>query len=336
MLPIRMRISIMMLRVLIGPIEHAGVSRAVFLREVGVDSAALEDGSGWMSLERYGRVLERARAVSGDPALGLHMGEHTRAVMLDVVGPLLEHSGTLREAFDAMGPYSRLLSVGHEPELHERGDSAWIRFPSLRGDGPFVQVTAEWVMASLVPFLRLFVGAQGLPRRVAFAYPAPAHAAEYRRLFRGAECFDRKFTQLELPRAWLDEAQPYRSPQVYDSLKAQADRALGRIDRTESTRDRVVRALSKGETVTVTTVAEVARELDTSERSLHRRLRAEGLSFSALLAEHRMAEAKRRLEGPNASIQQVAFALGFKTAASFHRAFKRWTGMTPRQYQESL
>lgn len=331
-----MRLSIVMVRTLVGPIERAGASSARFLREAGIDPRVLEEGSAWITLDEYTRVVGIARELSGDPALGLHMGEHARAVVLDAVGPLLEHMGTLREAFEAMGPYSRLLSVGHEPELHERGDVAWIRFPSLRGENAFVQVTAEWIMVAMIPFLKLFVGEKAKPKRVAFAYAAPAHCAEYKRIFGGIERFDQPFTQLEMPRAWLDEAQRYRNSEVYASLKAQADRALSRIEREESVRVRIERVLARRGTDGDITLAEVARELDTSRRSLLRKMSAEGVSFTALLAERRMQDAKRLLERPSASIQETAFALGFTTAAAFHRAFKRWTGMTPKQYQDSL
>ncbi|MDD9934785.1 MAG: AraC family transcriptional regulator [Myxococcales bacterium] len=331
-----MQISIVMVRALIGAVERAGVTRERFLREAELDAGALENGATWLTVEDYTRILMLARVLTAAPALGLHIGEHSRAVMLDTIGPLLEHVATLREAFASMGRYSRLLSVGHEPELHERGDSAWLRFPSLRGPGPFVEVTAEWTMAAMVPFLRLFAGERASPRSVSFAYPAPAHRAEYGRLFGGVERFERTFTQLEMPRAWLDEAQPYRSAEVYASLKSQADRALRRIERAGSVRARIEQVLTKQQAGTGITLAQVARQLQMSERSLHRRMRAEGVSFRTLLADGRRRRAKRMLEQPGTSIQETAFALGFTTPTAFHRAFKRWTGVTPRQYRDSL
>ena len=81
---------------------------------------------------------------------------------------------------------------------------------------------------------------------------------------------------------------------------------------------------------------EVARELEISARSLRRRMLAEGLSYGNLVTRSRTNAAKRMLQRPSSSIQETAHAMGFASAAAFHRAFKRWTGMTPKQYRESF
>jgi AraC-like DNA-binding protein len=170
---------------------------------------------------------------------------------------------------------------------------------------------------------------------VCFAYSAPSHAAEYERVFGGAERFDREMTELVFPRAWLDRAQPYRSPELYAVLKEQADRSLGRIERDVPLRSRIEEILIK-RAPRALTMDDVASELGISDRSLRRRLATEGLSFSDLLAQSRMSAAKRMLERPGTSIKEVAFTMEFASEAAFHRAFKRWTGMTPKQYQESF
>ena len=82
------------------------------------------------------------------------------------------------------------------------------------------------------------------------------------------------------------------------------------------------------------TLEEIARYLKQSARTLRRRLRDEGTTFSRLRQRVLEREACRRLESPGASIQEVSHALGFAEPATFHRAFKRWTGITPAAHLE--
>ena len=325
-----------MVRALAGVLERRGASREHFLSVARIDPRWIEEGTMRLSVGDYVRSIEAALEVSGDPAFGLHMGEQARSAMFDVVGPLSEHAETLRQSVESMTRYSRLLSEGgYEPELREGGDTAAICFPSLRGDWPAVRMTAEFAMTALLSTIGLFAGGGARPSEVRFAYAKPEHVAEYERIFGGAARFDCDVTEMVFPRAWLDKTQPYGSPEIFELLKAQADRTLDRLDRDVSLAEAIERILSKHGPRPLT-MDDVARELDISARSLRRRMLTEGLSFSVLLTRNQMNVAKRKLERPKASVQEIAYEMGFASAAAFHRAFKRWTGTTPKQYQDSF
>ncbi|MFO0658260.1 MAG: helix-turn-helix transcriptional regulator [Polyangiaceae bacterium] len=95
--------------------------------------------------------------------------------------------------------------------------------------------------------------------------------------------------------------------------------------------DRVRQALANGLSDGGVTLAEVAKRLKMSERSLQRKLASEGVSFDALLDEIRRDLALRYLSDRNIAIAEVAFLLGYSEPSPFHRAFKRWTGTTPSE-----
>lgn len=84
-----------------------------------------------------------------------------------------------------------------------------------------------------------------------------------------------------------------------------------------------------------TDMQSVARALDISVRSLRRRLEAEGKSYNDILNEALATVAKHLLNDPRRTIQEVAYDMGFSDPSTFHRAFKRWTGVTPSAYRES-
>lgn len=330
-----MLVSILMVRALAGVIERSGASRERFLAEAGIDPRWIEEGTMRLPVAHYVRAIDAALAVSGDPAFGLHMGEQARSAMFDVVGSLTEHAETLRQSIETAGRYARILSEGHEPELREDGETASFRLTALRGDWAAVRMTAELSMTAMLSALELFVGAGARPSTVCFAYPEPPYASEYERIFGDAARFDQPFTEMIFPRAWLDKAQPYASAELYAVLKAQADRSLDRLERDSALSQRIEKALASFEARPFT-MDDVARELGISARSLRRKILAEGVSFGDLVARNRMKTAKRMLERPGASIQETAYAMGFASPAAFHRAFKRWTGKTPKEYQDSF
>jgi AraC-like DNA-binding protein len=82
-------------------------------------------------------------------------------------------------------------------------------------------------------------------------------------------------------------------------------------------------------------VSEVARRLGISSRSLSRKLYEEGVTFAEILDELRKALAKRYLDEHELQVSEIAWLLGYQEVSSLTHAFKRWTGMTPRQFRLS-
>jgi len=83
----------------------------------------------------------------------------------------------------------------------------------------------------------------------------------------------------------------------------------------------------KGEAPTITMVASA---LAMRARNLQRGLAAEGTTFQVLLDDARHELAVRHLPEPNATVAKVAWLVGFSEPSAFHRAFRRWTGHSPR------
>lgn len=83
-----------------------------------------------------------------------------------------------------------------------------------------------------------------------------------------------------------------------------------------------------------TRIDEVARALGCSRNTLYRRLRAEGTNFEQVRDRLRQKRATARIRG-GASVKETAYRLGFSDPAAFSRAFKRWTGKSPKALRTS-
>lgn len=330
-----MRVSTHMVRALVSAVECAGGSREHLLARSAIASEQLDGPDAWLSVCDYMRILETAVEVSEDPALGLHFGERATSGVFQLLAHLVEHAATLGEALEMIVRYTALLAQGFEPEVILEAEHALLRFPWLCGDSPAVCVMAELAMSGLMRLLRLYVGQHARGVSVSFAYREPACAADYRRVFGRGTHFEQPFTQLQFPRAWLARTQLYANPELQRSLVLQADRELA-LQHSDRFSARVEQSLARHEPRALPNVTAIARELGMSSRTLLRRLRSEGVTFTELILKHRSSEARRLLEPGALSVREVAEAMGFADTPAFHKAFKRWTGLTPMQYVSSV
>ena len=83
------------------------------------------------------------------------------------------------------------------------------------------------------------------------------------------------------------------------------------------------------------TLRATARDLQISPRTLQRRLDDRGLSFTVLLARAEAQRACHLLRNQTLHISEISRALGYRDPSSFSRAFRHWTGVSPREYRSS-
>jgi len=119
--------------------------------------------------------------------------------------------------------------------------------------------------------------------------------------------------------------------QALEFLDIGISREREKVDLFESV-ERAVRKNMK----CLPTLADVARQLHLSERTLRRRLGDSAVSYQALLDNVRKNRAIELLGNTALSIEQVALEVGFSDAHNFRRAFKRWTRSSPSDLRTSL
>jgi AraC-like DNA-binding protein len=170
-------------------------------------------------------------------------------------------------------------------------------------------------------------------REVAFEYSAPPYRSEYARLFEGAERFHQSFTGIVFDRELLAAVQLHHDTGYHRALELQAETRVARLGRSKSYTERVRDYLVDGKTSRGDDLEGVARALGLSVRTLRRRLQEEGTNYSAIASAAFVALAKRFLLDEERSVDETAYAMGYSTPSSFHKAFKRWTGTTPKAFR---
>jgi len=162
--------------------------------------------------------------------------------------------------------------------------------------------------------------------------PPPARPTRHAALLGGPVSFGCATAALRLsPQTW-SAALPGADPGLQATLQELAEHAgLGRAsdgDLRLQIRSRLRLLLPEGHAA----AAEVAQALGLSERTLHRRLQAEGTSFRQVLEAFREAEAERLLGAGRIPLGELALWLGFSDQTAWNRAFRRWKGCSPTEW----
>jgi AraC-like DNA-binding protein len=83
-------------------------------------------------------------------------------------------------------------------------------------------------------------------------------------------------------------------------------------------------------------IGKAASKIGVNVRTLQRRLASENLTFRHIVERVRFTAASAWLPQPEMSVTEIAFDLGYQDVSHFSRAFRRWSGKSPRQYRQEI
>lgn len=278
-----------------------------------------------------------AASLTHDAAIGLHVAEWLPRGALDLVEYAFRSSASLASALERLARYGRVISDRVAIRLDMNRDKLVLQVRDA-GSTPLHPGRAEFALAVVLKLARDSTGRRIVPQQVCFAHPSPAEDVEYSRFFQVRVVFDAGTTSMILGAE--DAARPLIGAD--DALSAivhrRLDKALNDRRRSEGGqfRERVRRLMVEHLGRTTLTPPKVARALTVSRRTLSRRLAEEGTSFGDLFDDVRRESACALLQDRGLSVGDVAFFLQYSEPAAFHRAFRRWTGQTPRDFRSTV
>ena len=272
--------------------------------------------------------------VPGDPtALVAHVARNARIDAFGVLGFAAMTAPNGLDGLAASCRYHRLITDRGCWTLESIGG---LLLATWHSDGPWslgrhlsdLSVLAHFAVCIQQLFDRVPL------REVRYRQPPPPGAEALAQLFGCPVGFSAGHDALVLDRHELARlSPPHANPAMYAFFRQRGDELLARRwERTTRSLDlvgRVCREIGAG-LASGPTMTRVARELGMSERTLHRRLRQRQTSFSELVERERHRAANLLLQRAELSISEIALELGFSESSAFSRAFRRWTGRSPR------
>ena len=171
--------------------------------------------------------------------------------------------------------------------------------------------------------------------RADFAYPSPPHATEYRMLFCASTRFEMPTTFIEFDSTFLAAPVVQSERTVKEFLRAAPENILLKYKNADGVTARIRRRLRQVLPQELPALEAIAHEFNTAPATLRRRLKAEGQSYQSIKDELRRDMAVTYLSSTTKSVHEIAQAVGFLEPSAFHRAFRKWTHMSPAAYRRA-
>ncbi len=313
---------------------HDSVDETALLRSAGVDPDAPVDPSFMISDSDYYALFERAARL--DPN-GVELPLRTGASMLcddyGAFGLAWKSAPTLRGSFERAERYARVLTSVTSYEVQSTDDGAYMH---MHRDGERrlgLRLSNEATIASVFSISQQVASRPFRPLAIYFKHEAPGDGDAHERHFGCPVHFGADRDALFVSNEALAHPNQLGDAGIAQFFDAHLETELAKLEDDSSLDKRVRIQVSQALSGGVPTIAQIGERLNMSERTLQRRLSDRGHSFQGLVDEARRQLAERLLTQSGYSLADISFLAGFSEQSAFTRAFKRWSGQTPRSYR---
>lgn len=316
-------------------LELEGLDCRLLFQQLGLDYAALDDPDARFTQDSMTRLWQLAEELSGNLAIGLNMAKVVRPASFHVVGYALMSSRTLKEGFDRLVRFQRIIAESSDLSFRLLPEG-YALVLTVHGDHlPPTRHSAEASLACALALCSWLTGRTIEPVRVLVQGEQPVDVQPYKIAFHAPLVFNAPFDALIFKREDMEAPLPTANEAMALLHDRFAGEYLARFSEsrvTHKARQVLCRLLPQGEPKREM----VAQALHLSQRTLQRRLQEEGTSFQALLDDTRRELAEQYLAQPNMTLLETAYLLGFADPSNFFRAFRRWFDATPGEYRARL
>jgi len=317
-------------------ISSHGLDPQPLLLQYGLDSARLAEAGARLSIPRYMRLGHAAIQLTGDPGLGLRMGQLSRLSQAGLAGVTADQAPNVREAARALTRFEALYGSNYrgQSSFVEDAEGAWLRFYSISPYNAYNRFVVDSIIAGWLHQLSSLARQPVQAQRIDIEFEAPEYSERYDAL--GDVHFGADANQLRLSQHTLALRNPQHCPSTWNLLLQLCERELEQLTRTRSLRERITRLLGPmlngGREPDL---EEVAARLKLPTWTLRRKLADEGTQFRAILNDTRRDLAMTYIRDTELAFGEIAYLLGFASAQAFQRAFRRWNNQTPGEFRRS-
>lgn len=317
-----------------------GADRTQLLGIAGLSETDLSRQDGRVTIDAYHAVIGGAIALTGDGAIVMRQVIETKLEDMSIVGQIVHSSDSMIHSIEQVNRYLRLMvdvdfmQGTDRYEVVIEGEEVWI-VDHLPNPNESVMAIEGSFSRFISEFRRSFPD-RVFARKMEVTFPPPAYVAAYDELLQIPVTFNATRNALCIDKFWLNTDFDAGKRYIFSVFTDHADELLAEMDHTDTMRSQVeARILPEMHNGTIS-MDRIAQDLGMSRQTLYRRLRDEDLTFAEVHDDLRQRMARDFLTARKVSVNETAYLLGFSEASSFVRAFKRWTGTSPKVFRDGL
>ena len=320
------------MRIFVLVAENLGVDRERILEDTGIDESFLVQTDTYLTYGQYRQMKLNACRYVQDPTFYLQYGASINLTEHGRLGHLAFSCASFEEALKNTAKYIKILNRMYDLTAHLKGDVARLEMDTIIPCKELYVCEMEQMMAALYQALKLIPNNQSLIRSVSFKYSRPAHGHRYPEFFGSQLRFDSSHNAIEFDATEFRRNWNYGDPMIAKITQRNLEDTLQELDQMEGMKTRIREAILRHPTG-FPRQEEVAARLNVTPRTMARYLQRQNTSFQELTDTLRKDMAIEYLTTTAWTIDEIADALGYSSAANFGRAFKKWTGQPPSEFR---
>ncbi len=319
---------------LIAYLLNKGVSAKLIHSHTGLQVINKPQQESRISIIQYNALWQLVIQVSDDPAIGLKMGSDSDLSRMGIVGHVIFNSRNLEEGIEHYIHLFNLINEALIITLEKNSDTASIIFTHKYPDYYCIQDMERSLVQALYR-TRSWLEVNAPVQSIHFTHKAPSYESTYRKIFSCPVLFNQHQCKLVFSRSYLDYQSKKSNPYVKQASLQFANQLMTKFNYqslTEKVRSYIFTELEDNEPC----IERISAKLNISKQTLYRKLKAEGTLFKNLVEMVRFDKAKQLLNQTSLTTSEIAFRLGFSELSAFSRAFKRWSGVSPKKFRLTL
>jgi AraC-like DNA-binding protein len=313
--------------------KNANIDISPLLKDVEIDPTLLEKTGARITGRQYTQLMQQLWLTLDDEFMGFS-SHHSKPGTFATMCYLIIHCHSLESVYKRAQAFYGLFDAPITMHLTQTSDQAILSIVSeamLNDPDHFLQESLLVIWHRLSCWL---TGQRIILDEACFNYPCPAHVDEYRHLFYCPLKFDQPRTEIRFKKRFLQLPIVKDELALKEFLKSSPQDLLARPDDRQSYTARIRAIIGNDLSQDLPDFDHIASDMHLSPQTLRRRLKEENTSYQEIKDHLRRDQAIYYLSRNDYPINEIAHLIGFTEPSTFHRAFKKWTGLTPGAYRQ--